>query len=151
MTTYERLLDLATKENIDVVETYFESNAKGLFIDNLIAIKSDMPSCEKACILAEELAHHKLTVGNILNQNNIDNRKQETLARKLAITCLLPIENLVSAVKNGCRNIYEIADHLNLSEDFVKEAICVYRAKYGASCKIGNETLVFNDLGFYLK
>ena len=39
MTKYEKLVNCADNENIYVIETYFESDSKGLCVGNLIAIK----------------------------------------------------------------------------------------------------------------
>ena len=40
-----------------------------------------MDSVTTADTLAEELGHHYTTVGDILDQTNVSNRKQERLAR----------------------------------------------------------------------
>lgn len=54
---------------------------KGLYADNIIWINKYLPtSVEKACILAEELGHHYTTAGDILDQNDIENCKQELKA-----------------------------------------------------------------------
>ena len=41
---------------------------------------------EKASVLAEELGHYYTTVGNILDQEDAGNRKQEHKARTWPIT-----------------------------------------------------------------
>ena len=80
--TYEHLLIEADNLRIDVIEKDFHSDAKGLCKGSRIGInKKIRTTVEKACILAEELGHYYTTVGNILDQNKIENIKQERIAR----------------------------------------------------------------------
>jgi hypothetical protein len=73
--------ELLIAENQEVkVDTYpFTSDKlKGLYVDGNIALSDKLDTTnEKTCILAEELGHHYTTAGNILNQSNSNNRKQE--------------------------------------------------------------------------
>ena len=78
MITYEKLLEIAEKEDVDVNDEYeFSDRLKGLYCDGNIAIKKDLMVREKKCIMAEELGHHFTAEGNILDQRNIINRKLE--------------------------------------------------------------------------
>ncbi len=55
-----------------------------------IAIRQNIPTLkEKACILAEELGHYHTSVGNILDQTNFNNRKQERAGRLWAYDRLI--------------------------------------------------------------
>lgn len=57
---YEQLLEEAYSKNIIVKELDFDSSCKGLTKGNKIAIsKKIITLSEKACILAEELAHNE--------------------------------------------------------------------------------------------
>lgn len=149
MTKYEKLIKYANDENISIVETYFESDSKGLCIgSDMIAIKKDLTDCEKTCILAEELGHYYTSVGDILDLRDINNQKQETTARKWAVNKLLKIEKLIDSAKHGCESLFEIAEYLDVSEDFLRESISVFRQKYGPCYVSGNYAIIFNDLGF---
>ena len=54
----------------------------GRICNNRIAIHKGLSSqSEKACVLAEELGHYHTTYGNILDESDISNRKQELQAR----------------------------------------------------------------------
>lgn len=53
---YEVLLSTAYGEGVEVVELPF-LEMKGLYCDRVIGLKKEMPSTEKACVLAEELGH----------------------------------------------------------------------------------------------
>ena len=79
--TYEQLLTAADQEGLAVKEHPLADH-DGLLSGNRIAIRKDIETqAEKSCVLAEELGHHYTTSGNILDQKNIMNRKQEYRAR----------------------------------------------------------------------
>ena len=79
MYEYDRLLNLADTEGISVVEKDFKSDLKGLCIGKKIAIDKNMSETEKRCVLAEELGHYYMTVGNIIDTENSFNMKQEKI------------------------------------------------------------------------
>lgn len=79
--TYEHLQLQYQQLNIQELDLSEVSGLRGLCVDNNIAIKKSLNQAEKACILAEELGHYYTTTGNILDQTNISNRKQERRAR----------------------------------------------------------------------
>ena len=146
---YEELLIEADAQGISVDENIpFKSNLKGLYIDNNIALASSLnTSAEKACVLAEELGHHHTTVGDILNPNIVENRKQEHRARVWAYRNAIGLSDLISAYKRGCQNCYEIAEHLNITESFLTGAIEDYKAQYGLFTKVDNYIIYFEPLG----
>lgn len=80
---YETLLQEATSNNIYIIENAnFKSDANALINGDVIGINKNIKtSKERACVLAEELGHYYKTVGNILDQSNTENRKQEQKAR----------------------------------------------------------------------
>ena len=46
----------ADKNDIEIIDYDFQSdNIKGLYCDNVIALKKGMPEAEKACVLADYL------------------------------------------------------------------------------------------------
>ena len=67
----------------------------GLYADGVAWIKYDLTNAEKYCTLAEELGHHYTTSGNIINQNDVDNQKQELRARRWAYEKILPAEEIL--------------------------------------------------------
>ncbi len=148
MTKYEKLIAKAASKNINVIETSFESSAKGFCIGNTIAIRNNLSEAEKTCIFAEELGHYITTTGNILDQNNQNNRKQEKIARKWAINFLISINDLINAYKNGCFCLADTAEYLNVTEEFIFEAIAEFKSKYGVVYTNDNYIITFNDLGY---
>lgn len=125
--TYNNLLNL--DDTYSVHE--FGMKNKGLYADGVIAINKKLTLAEKTCILAEELGHHYTTCGNILDQSDLKNEKQELRARGWAFEKLLPIESFVAAFEHGCRNRFEMADFLDITEEFISESVEYYKRKHG--------------------
>ncbi|MCO5387845.1 MAG: hypothetical protein NHB14_20980 [Desulfosporosinus sp.] len=147
---YDSLVSELEKEGVEVIEHKFCNSAlKGLYFDNVIAInfKVRMTEKEKTCILAEEYGHYRTSYGNILNQKNVTNIKQEKRARNWAYKKLVPLEKLVDAYEAGVCNRYDLADFLGVTEDFLKDAIKHYHEKYGVYTEWEDYLIYFNPLG----
>lgn len=150
MTGYEKLLTDADKENIIVTDQFDLSGTrlKGLYCDGTIALNKDMYiESEKTCVLAEELGHHYTTVGDIMDQTDVSNRKQERHARVWAYHKLLSLNDLIDSYKHGCQNQFEIADHLNITEEFLVDCLNYYKEKYGLYVRQDNYLIYFEPLG----
>lgn len=150
LTEYEKLLDMAAHESISIDEAppFSGTNIKGLYLDHHIAINKDMRTdAERSCVLAEELGHHYTTTGNILDQSITENRKQEHRARVWAYRRAFGLVDLISAYKYGCRNRYELAEYLNVTESFLIDAINYYKTQYGLYSKVDNYVIYFEPLG----
>ena len=143
---YEELLIEADENGLITKEKPLQAY-NGRIKGNKILIRKDMNSTQKACVLAEELGHHYTTVGNILDQSITENRKQEYRARVRAYRRAFGLAELISAYKYGCRNRYEIAEHLNVTESFLIDAIAHYKTQYGTYTKVDNYLIYFEPLG----
>ena len=139
---YEILLDEAHQDGLTVKEKPLKYN-NGRIKGKRIAIRQDMNTTQKTCVLAEELGHHYTTVGNILDQTNVSNCKQEQRARMWAYNRMIGLIGSINAFNNGCRNLYEMADYLNVTEDFLQEALEGYRRKYGMYACVDNYIIYF--------
>lgn len=148
MTKYENLLTEAEKTGVDVIELDLGTRKKcGKYLsnkkENIAVINAKLEDVEKYEVLAEELGHHHTSFGNIVNQSNISNIKQEKLARKWGYEKLVGIVSLINAFENGIRTKHAIAEHLNITEQFLNEAIQHYKEKYGVYYEIDNYLLYF--------
>ena len=144
MNTYECLQDEACEDGIEVVDYTFESDRiKGLYCDGVVAIRKDMTIPEKTCALAEELGHHETSVGNIIDMTSAANRKQERQARFWAYNKQIGLIGLVRAFEHGCQNRFEIAEYLEVTEEFLEECIECYRNKYGICKQVDNYVVYF--------
>ncbi len=149
MTEYEKLLDDADKQHVIVTEKFdlSDTRLKGLYCDAFIAIDKNLTEADKACVLAEELGHHATTYGNIIDQSSVMNRKQERRARVWAYYLMLQFEDIIRAYEHGCQSRYDIAEYLNISEEFLQDAINYYKDKYGAYIAYDNYFIYFEPLG----
>lgn len=133
LTDYERLQDKARTHGLTVREfpfVFYDGLIKGRKIGIRKSIETSM---QKADVLAEEMAHYRYNVGNILDQSIVENRKQEHQARGHAYDYRFGLPGIISAYNEGCRTKYEISEHLGVSEGFLEEAVQYYVSKYGES------------------
>ncbi|UUG68564.1 hypothetical protein YPHTV1_00002 [Halomonas phage YPHTV-1] len=143
---YESLQSEAHGLDLDVQERVMLERIKGLYGDNVIWInKNIMTSREKACVLAEEMGHHLFTVGDILDQSKINNVKQENIARRWAFAKLVPLEGLIYSFKQGCKSRYDIAETLNITEDFLENSLQYYKEKHGLQVRVDDRHIIFFD------
>lgn len=141
--TYEELLKEADSMGLIVKEKPLQSG-DGRIFDNKIAIRKDIPTqTEKACVLAEELGHHCTSSGNIIDQNIIFNRQQELRARMYGYNLSIGLMGIAKAFESGCRNLYEMAEFLDVTEEYLKDAIECYRKKYGVFVAVDNYLIYF--------
>lgn len=128
---YEMLLDEAYGEGLIVKEKPLQGN-DGRIKGNRVAIRKSIETrCQKACVLAEELGHHYTTVGDILDQSDIGNRKQERKARAWAYEKMIPLTSIKQAFTVGYTDPWEIAEYLDVDERFLREAMQYYEEVHG--------------------
>ena len=145
MNNYEKLEKLAAQNGVEIVRWPFDNTRiKGLYCDNTIAINRAIETTnEKACVLAEELGHHETTAGNIIDQSDTANRKQEYKARLWSYNHLSGLCDIIRAYQHGCHSLYDMADRLDVTEEFLTEALQCYKSKYGTHTSIGNYVIYF--------
>ncbi len=143
MNSYEILLSEASENGLVVKEKPLKYN-NGRIKGSRVAIRQDLStSVEKACVLAEELGHHYTTYGNILDQSDASNRKQELRARAWAYNKQIGLLGLIRAYEHGCRNRFEIAEYLEVTEEVLEECLVFYRNKYGKRTNVDNYVVYF--------
>ena len=145
---YDILLEEAESDGILIKEKPLVAN-DGRIRGDQILIRQNMSGCQKACVLAEELGHYYTTAGDILDQSNVLNRKQERTARLWAYNKMITLEKLVAAKEAGCRNSYEIAEHLDVTEEFLLEALECYHTKYGKGLQKDCYLIFFEPFNIY--
>ena len=145
MGLYEKML--IEHDYIEVRETNVMPNdLHGLWLGDLILIKRNLSETRKAEVLYEELAHHKLTYGNILDQSKWINRKFENYAKRHGYEAALPLRIIVEAHHYGVSNLYELAQYVQLSEEYVTEILKHYKNKYGIGTHYGEYLITFDPL-----
>ena len=143
---YEQLLTAADQEGLLVKEQPLTEH-DGLIRGSHIAIRKDIETqAEKSCVLAEEIGHYRTSSGNILDQNKEESRKQEYRARLYGYNLKIGLTGLISAYEAGCGNLCEMAEYLDATEEYLKEAIDCYKSKYGLCTSIDNYIIYFEPL-----
>lgn len=143
--TYENL-KIKYEDLVGIYE--INMSLKGLYKDNIIGISTRLNTdAERRCILAEEIGHHFTSFGDILDQTKMNNKKQELVARRWAYNLIIPLNKIIDAYNYGCRNRYETADFLNVTEHFLEKAVEHYIWKYGIYKQVDGYIVYFNPLG----
>ena len=76
--------------------------------------------------LSHELGH--CATGSFYNiYAAVDCRQRhENRADKWAVTALIPVSDLDDAVADGCTEVWELAERFQVTEEFVRKAVCWY-------------------------
>lgn len=140
---YEQLLTTADQNGLSVKEQPLTDH-DGLLRGKRIAIRKDIETqAEKSCVLAEEIGHHCTSSGDILDQTDIMNRKQEYRARLYGYNLKIGLSGLIRAYEAGCRNLFEMAEYLDVTEEYLGNALQCYRSKYGVCTAVDNYVIYF--------
>ena len=128
-----------------------EQHEDGYYIQNknvsVILLNQNIKTTrQRRCRLAEELGHHYTTAGDITDQTKVENRKQERRARAWGYQKEVPLTLLIDALEYPCLNRTELAEYLDVPEDYLMEAIKYYKEKYGNYVKIKEYYLMLEPL-----
>lgn len=142
---YEDLLEECTSNDVYIIENVaFQSKADGLINGNVIGLNRNIHTYRKrACILAEELGHYHTTVGDITSQSTISDRRQELRARVWAYNRLIGLTGIINSFRHGCYSLHDTAEYLDVTEEFLNDALSYYKSKYGISVTIDNYIIYF--------
>jgi len=147
MTLIEALLDETDQQSVEVYENFMARGIRGLYSDNIIWLNQGLSYRDKACVLAEEMGHYYTSSGNTLDQKQTGNIKQEKRARNWAYEKLIPLQSFVEASKEGITNWYELADFMDVTEEFLEQAMDHYKEKYGLYVEWTSYLIYFEPLG----
>lgn len=127
------LLDLynrADAQGIEVDDVPMRSLTSVSFPQGWIALDTAkmQTTAEHKSILAHELGH--VETGSFYNiYSPFDLRaKQERRADKAAIKMLVPFKRLLSAMRSGCREVWQLAEYFDVTEELINKAITLYES-----------------------
>lgn len=141
--TYEELLIDADNAGIVVKEKKLNSS-DGRVWNNRVAIRRSIPtSIEKSCVLAEEIGHYYTSSGDITRLDNEIAQKQEHQARLYGYNLKIGLIGIIKAYQHGCRNLFEMADFLDVTEEYLSKALDCYKGKYGRCVTFDNYAIYF--------
>ena len=140
---YNALLNEANAEGISIKERPFKTY-DGRLKGKDIYLRKDMNTTEKSCVLAEELGHLLHHCRKLFSDINVsENRKQERQARLWGYNRVIGLFGLIRAYEHGCKDKYEIAEYLDVTEEYLEDCIDCYRDKYGEYKTVDNYTIYF--------
>ena len=126
------LYDFAQQQNIEVIPFPLpENGSMSLMLEDGICVIGIDDSVRDGGIqervhLGHELGH--CATGSFYNIHAaLDCRQRhENRADKWAIAQLIPVDDLDEAVADGCTEVWELAERFQVTEEFVKKAVCYY-------------------------
>ena len=122
---------MADNDGITVLEHNFIGNTKGIYCDGVVVLNKNCSTAEKCCTLAEELGHHHTASANIIELDTMGKIKQEQLGHRWGIETLLPLSYFIDAIIDGCCSLAELAEYLEITPEYLQEALNYYCKKYG--------------------
>ena len=141
--TYDELLIQADLEGLRVKEKPLQSG-DGRIFNNKIAIRRDInTTIEKSCVLAEEIGHYRTGSGDITRLDTVYNQKQEYRARMMGYDIKIGLSGIICAFERGVQSKAEMADYLDVTEEYLTAALDAYRKKYGKYVSFENYTIFF--------
>ena len=127
--TYDEILKFADDEGLSVKEKKLKGS-DGRIFDKRIAIRKDIDSTiEKSCVLAEEIGHYMTTSGDIVDINDVDGQKQEYRARLYGYNIKIGLMGIVKAIQSGCHSLHDVAVYLDVTEEYLLDALDCYKSK----------------------
>lgn len=151
MNDREKLTDRLEEEGVIVDESILQhspANISGLYIKKpecspTILVNGSLSEREKRCVLAEEAGHHYRTVGNVIDATSAFARKQEEAGRRWAYEKLVPLERLAEiCLGTDYLPFWELAEELDVTEEFLVSALNYYRDKHGCLTVLENDIIV---------
>ena len=141
--TYDELLMQADLEGLKVKEKSLQSG-DGRIFNNRIAIRRDIKTTiEKSCVLAEEIGHYRTGSGDITRLDTISDQKQEYRARMTGYDIKIGLSGIICAFERGVQSKAEMADYLDVTEEYLIAALDAYRKKYGKYVSFEKYTISF--------
>ena len=126
------LYDLAKQQNIEVIPFPLNGNGSlSLLADNgscLIGMDDSVldGSAQERVHLSHELGH--CMTGSFYSMHTaVDCRQRhENKADKWAVKHLIPVEALDAAIADGHTELWDLAQHFGVTEQFMQKAVCYY-------------------------
>lgn len=115
-----------------------------------IFIEPDQPEVDKQVILTEEFMHMLTSVGVIVNQSQLDNRRQERLAKSMTYKHMLSLDYILNCYNHEIYELPEIANELDLPVEFIKNALEYFKTQIGTHGRYKNyEVTIGSTITFH--
>ena len=138
LSEYERLERIAYRHRISLLTRRLPKKVSGLYYSNkhyrikTITLSSSLgTTAQKTCTLAEELGHHFTVPVNLVSSSKTLQNRYERKAKLYAAKRLIPFDKLIKAKNEGVRNRFELAEYLDVTEEFIDQTLTLYSEQYG--------------------
>lgn len=114
---------------IPIVDFEFPSAIRSAYHNGVIGINKEIGNdAERRCIIVREIGRHLLRK----NENiSLTDEQESILAMHWAVSVLLPLKAFVECNQLGKISEDELAEYLNITPQFVKSGIEVYKSVLG--------------------
>jgi uncharacterized protein (DUF433 family) len=133
-----------------VMDTDLLEQTLGVYVNYdgtpIILLREGLDRRSRLCILAEEVGHHVTTSGDITDQTTVPNVKREQIAKCWAYECLVSPECIVEALQAGARSVHELAEYMDVTDDFLINALEYLKLKKGPLINVENDVLIMEPL-----
>lgn len=149
MTAFERLEQTAYDSNIYLLTASLPVNGYYYSTEDFKTITLNTAlntTCERCCVLAEELGHHYTTPIDLFKASPHLQERYERRALQWAAYELVPLHRLVRAWQRGIRSVWDLAEYLNVTEAFLRRALELYEAQYGVCARCGDYCIHFRPM-----
>lgn len=149
MTPLEHLEQTSRDEQILLFHSALPVNGLYYSKDNFtfITLNTHLDTDAKRCVtLAHELGHHYTHPPNLLIASKRTQDKYEHMATTWATNMLLPPFKLVEALKKGIRDVWDLAEYLGVTPEFIEQGLNLLQERYGQSVCINGCCLYFKPI-----
>jgi Domain of unknown function (DUF955). len=143
MISLTELHDAAERNNIDIIDYSISNSKKAVCLYKRNQFKTIAlnraqieSTAEEKVLLFEELSHFEtenlyfIDATSNMGTGKLNKIIYESRTRRYSIKKYLPLKKLKQAYEDGCRNAYEVAEYLNVTEDFIRQATEYYTEIY---------------------
>lgn len=144
MEKVERLESALYDRGVDIVRQCYQG-LKGYYRSypdgyTFMAISPGLTLAEQTSVTYHEAGHY------CTMQEPGQESRNESRADRWAAKRLVPVQSLIDALKNGCRNLYDVAEHIGVSENFLYKTLDIYQKAHGDYLGHGEWTVWFRPL-----
>lgn len=118
-----KLISASTGDNKAVTIKDEIKNVYGIFFNYDNFSNTD----EEFCVLSHEYGHCKSGATHKLYSPYQLIGQHENRANRAAVYEFLPLDTIVSAFENGYTEFWQLSEHLDVPESFVRMAVDIYR------------------------
>ena len=121
------LYDLAAENNIQIDHKQLKTMQSFALPGNIAIDLSQLQTlAETKVCLSHELGHEFKNAFYNLRNTFETRERQEERANRWAVHNLLPVSDLKRAVESGITEVWELAEHFDVTEDFIRDALRLY-------------------------